>query len=109
MSLLSKITGKGVLTAGLIGTAVGAAFLLPPTSALAVVTLSAYSAYLSLPPVTKLFTKLLGGFAEVPAWPRFVALGVAALVTAHVGGWRATVELIPILTAMDGNVFDALY
>lgn len=51
----------------------------------------------------------LSNFAEPATWPGYVALGVAALFSAHAGGWQAVVVLTGLLTAGDGRMFEALY
>lgn len=109
MSLLNKINGKSVLSVGIVG-ATASSLLLGLHSFEAIAGLMAFVAsltYLSVP--QKLFTKLFVNFADVPAWPRFVALGIASLIAAHHGGPKAILTMCFLLAAMDGNVFDALY
>lgn len=108
-AILSKITGKGVLTAGAVGAA-ASSDLLGLHSFVAVAGLMV--GILALTYSVKLqgfIQKKLAGFADVPEWPRFVLLGVASLVAAHHGGRPAMLVLGCLLTAMDGNVFNALY
>lgn len=107
--LLSKINGKSVITVGMVGAA-ASSLLLGRYSAYTIFGLMAFVAVLTyFSKAQALFSKLLGSFADVPAWPRFVALGVASLVAAHHGGPKAILTMCFLLAAMDGNVFDALY
>ena len=109
VNLLNKITGRGVITFGTVG-AMASSWLLGLHSFEAVASLMAFVALLIYSTkVQALFSKWLNGFADVPAWPRFVALGIASVIAAHHGGRQAVLVMAFLLTAMDGNVFDALY
>jgi hypothetical protein len=54
----------------------------------------------------KFLVRILQNFADVPVWPRFVTLGIAILIAAAKADWFI---IIFLLTAMDGNFFEALY
>lgn len=110
---LSFINAKTVLGVGLLGAAVTSHSLglLPMIAVTALslgVALLTYSGKIQSI-VSGFFAKKLAGFADVPAWPRFVLLGLATLVAGHHGGIHADITLGFLLAAMDGNVFDALY
>ena len=109
MSILDSITGNGVLTTGIVG-ASASSFLLSVHAGCIITGLMALVAVITYSSKAQgVFRKLLGGFAEVPAWPRFVTLGVAALVAGYHGGGHAVLTLAFLLGAFDGNTFDALY
>lgn len=109
--LLIKITGNDVLAGGVTGAAISAlAGFGRGNAAFSIVGLMAAVAVIScFGPVQRLLSRLLKSFADVPAWPRFVLLGIAALIAAHHGGRSALVVMAFLLMAMDGNTFDALY
>lgn len=106
LSFLDKITGPIVKFTGVGLAAVLASIFLRGGHRIGAL------APLSIVLLTQFYPKLfkfLNGFADVPEWPNFVALGVSALFTAHSGGIHAVYVLAGLLIAMDGNVFDALY
>lgn len=109
MSILDRIKGKLVVTVGILGTAFASFLLGQPVDYIVTGLMLLVAALTYFGKVQRVFSKLLGGFADTPAWPRFVALGVASLLVAYHGGWHAVLAMIFLLAAMDGNVFDALY
>jgi len=108
-SILNKITGNGVITFGTLGAAAMSWFLGLHSFEVIAPLMGFVMALTYIPQVQAIFTKLLTGFADVPAWPRFVALGIASVIAAHHGGALGAITMAFLLTAMDGNVFDALY
>lgn len=106
MSFLDIFTGPRVEAAGLLWASLSGAFLLHGGHQIGFfVALAAYFLSRFEP---KLF-KFLEGFAEVPAWPNYVSLAVAALFAAHAGGHAAVITLMGLAMAGDGRMFDALY
>lgn len=106
---LNFITGKFVLTAGIVGAA-ASSFLLGIVPGGVITGLMAFVVSLTyFSKVQVLFHKLLGSFAQVPAWPRFVALAIGALIAAHHGGDYAVLVAGSTFVALAGNFFNSLY
>ena len=109
MNILDKITGEEVQLAGAVGAGVSALLLFPPHVSLPIWALLWFVAEVCHSSRVAGWFHFLEGFAEVPAWPAFVALGVAVLLAGRQGGWRADVVLAFLLMTIDGTLFDALY
>lgn len=108
-NLLDKITGTYVLAAGVAGSVISAALVLSPVTAVSVAVLASLAEIFRIPFIEKLMARLLGGFADAPEWPSFVALGIALCIVIVHGGWSGLLVGVFLLVAMDGNVFEALY
>lgn len=106
MGFKFAITGTLVETVGLLIAAFSGIFLLKSVSqkgfllCLAIYLLSRF-----IPS----FFSFLKFFAEVPAWPNYVSIAVAALFASYTGGWQAVIALCGLATIGDGRMFDSLY
>lgn len=110
MGLFSNITGKGVLAVGLAGAFASAFAMGLGASCYSILGLTGCAAALSFfSAAQSVARKVLRKFAQVPAFPVFVLIGIAAVIAARHGGNASVVELAFLLTAMDGNFFDKLY
>lgn len=106
MGIKFAITGKLVETIGLLIAAFSGIFLLKSISQKGF--LLCIAIYL-LSRFVPSFFNFLKFFAEVPAWPNYVSIAVAALFACYTGGWHSVIALAGLATIGDGRMFDSLY
>jgi hypothetical protein len=103
---MAIFTGKRVETAGILVASLSSVFLLHGGHRIGA--LAGIGMYLFSRFVPKAFN-WLSGFADVPNWPNYVSLCVAALFAGHAGGFPAVVVIMGLAATGDGRMFDALY